>query len=931
MIIRKFLLSALAALILAPASFSQETEVMYLSGKGFDIAVKWEFFVTKGRKSGEWTTIPVPSNWELHGFGNYNYGHDTPKHDEEGLYRYSFEVPANWKGKTVEIVFEGSMTDTEVKINGQLAGDPFQGGFYRFSYDITHLLEFGAENMLEVRVSKVSADESIEQAERQGDYWVFGGIYRPVYLNAYPSEYIAHTAIDALADGSFLVNVHPLNVRRATNVEAQIMTLDGERVGQPFSAAVSRNQEMVTLTSQLDDIDTWSPEFPNLYTVELRLRDRRNNVHVVRERFGFRTVEVIEGNGIFVNGEKIKFRGVNRHSAWPESGRALSRELNIADINLMKDMNMNAVRMSHYPPDRDFIEACDSLGLFVINELAGWQRPPYDTEPGRILVEAMIKRDVNSPSIIMWANANEGGGNHELDDDFAIHDPQNRPVIHPWKKFRGLDTQHYKPWNYGSGEWFTGRDIFFPTEFLHGLYDGGSGAGLEDYWKIMWEHPLSAGGFLWVFSDEGVVRTDMDGWIDTDGDHAPDGILGPYREKEGSYFAIKEIWSPVHIPMKFLVPGFDGRVKVENRFNYTSFDQCNFTLDLAMLPGPFSGETGYTVYRSLTPSVPPLKPGEHGYIDLNLPDGWQEVDLLLLSATDPHGREIFTWTWPVPSASEMAERVLRDGGRPAGEIAARENADYVIITNGKTEVSFSKSNGMLAGIVHDGQKISLGEGPQLEQANNVRFGEIVHYKEGDKYIVEVPHAGGPVINPRWIMHPDGWLELDVDFRMNGVFDNLGVNFSYPEENVTGMRWMGRGPYRGWKNRMRGQQFGVWHKDYNNTITGESWDYPEFKGHHAEMYWAVIETTETPVTVVTRSNDLFLRMLTPDVTEIETEGKPQIAPPFPDGDISFLYGINAIGTKFHPAERLGPQSQKIRQFWSLEPNQRINVFFRFGEE
>ena len=142
---------------------------------------------------------------------------------------------------------------------------------------------------------------------------------------------------------------------------------------------------------------------------------------------------------------------------------------------------------------------------------------------------------------------------------------------------------------------------------------------------------------------------------------------------------------------------------------------------------------------------------------------------------------------------------------------------------------------------------------------------------------------------------------------------------------------GQGPYRVWKNRMRGQQFGVWHKEYNNTITGESWDYPEFKGHHAEVYWAVIETTEAPIIMVTRSNDLFLRMLTPDAPEEETEFKPHIAPPFPDGDISFLYGINAIGTKFHPAERLGPQSQRIRQFWTLEPNQRINVLFRFGEE
>jgi beta-galactosidase/beta-glucuronidase len=160
-----------------------------------------------------------------------------------------------------------------------------------------------------------------------------------------------------------LINVYPENLRRATEITAQVKTLNGENVGEPFSASVSRGQNMVTLTSGLENIKTWSPEFPELYTVELRLKNRNSDIHVTSERFGFRTVEVIEGNGIFVNGEKIKFRGVNRHSFWPESGRALSKELNIADINLMKDMNMNAVRMSHYPPDKNFIEACDSLGF----------------------------------------------------------------------------------------------------------------------------------------------------------------------------------------------------------------------------------------------------------------------------------------------------------------------------------------------------------------------------------------------------------------------------------------------------------------------------------------------------------------------------------------------------------------------------------------
>ena len=128
---------------------------------------------------------------------------------------------------------------------------------------------------------------------------------------------------------------------------------------------------------------------------------------------------------------------------------------------------------------------------------------------------------------------------------FCEQDIQKRPVIHPWEVFSGFETTHYREYNYGIGNYDHGHDILMPTEFLHGMCDGGHGAGIEDYWKAMWNNPLSAGGFLWDFADQGVVRTDKNGEIDTDGNHGPDGIVGPYHEKEGSFFTIKEVWSPI--------------------------------------------------------------------------------------------------------------------------------------------------------------------------------------------------------------------------------------------------------------------------------------------------------------------------------------------------------------------------------------------------
>ena len=211
------------------------------------------------------------------------------------------------------------------------------------------------------------------------------------------------------------------------------------------------------------------------------------------KRFGFRTFEVRPGDGLYLNGQKIRLKGVCRHSFWPDSGRCLSREISYADVRLIKEMNMNAVRMSHYPPDEHFLDACDELGLYVLDELAGWQKPPYDTEIGKKLVKEMVTRDVCHPCILFWDNGNEGGWNRELDDQFALYDPQNRTVLHPWENFNGVDTAHYRNYEITQKK-LSGSTLYMPTEFLHGLYDGGHGAGLDDYWKLMYASPDGSGG-----------------------------------------------------------------------------------------------------------------------------------------------------------------------------------------------------------------------------------------------------------------------------------------------------------------------------------------------------------------------------------------------------------------------------------------------------
>ncbi|TWJ03185.1 beta galactosidase small subunit [Mucilaginibacter frigoritolerans] len=887
-------------------SHAQATQKVYLSGTDKDHTVNWDFFINTGQKSGAWSKIAVPSNWELQGFGTYNYFQDTQNPEEQGIYKYHFNSPAAWLNKKTFIVFEGAMTDTKVMINGQLAGPIHQGGYYRFKYDISNLIKAG-DNLLEVTVSKKSANASINLAERRADFWQFGGIFRPVYLEVVPQNYIDHITSDAKADGSIKVDVYAPNVTADNVITAQLLTLAGQKIGKELSIAAVAGQPAISLRGSFEGVIPWNPEFPKLYNLIVSIKDRDGRIiHTIMQRIGFRTMELRLHDGIYVNGKKVILKGVNRHSEWPESGRTLSKDISITDVNLMKDMNMNAVRMSHYPPDQHFLDVCDSLGLFVLDELTGWQNK-YDTIIGKKLVKEMVVRDVNHPSIIFWDNGNEGGWNTALDDQFKLYDPQNRVVLHPWEKFNGTDTRHYPDYNYVVNSALYGNDVFFPTEFMHGNYDGGAAAGLEDFWNAILKHPYGAGGFIWVFADGGIRRVDKDSTMDTANDSAPDGILGPHREKEGSYYTIKELWSPVVIDRKIITPQFDGRIAVENRYSYTNLNQCRFKWQLVNFPA--AGDTATGAITGAQYDLPDfnLAPGEKGLLQLKLPENWANYDALYLTATDPHGRELFTWTWPIKLPDQIKKPDIH---WTASKTSTEESASSLIVNASGIKYFFNKTNGQLQKVINSKGEISL-TGP-VEAGISHNLVQLKSYAEGANFIVEPVYEGSTYFNVKWIFAPGKAVELQYQYTLEkhwsqqtGV-DFAGITFNYPEEKITGMKWLGRGPYRVWKNRMKGQQFGVWHKNYNNTITGASWNYPEFKGYHADLYWAVIENKESPFTVYTDDQSIFLQMLKPDHSKYEHES---LKAAFPEGDIGFLNSIAPIGTRFQNPALLGPQSQK----------------------
>lgn len=901
------LLIAISVLVSAIAT---NAERVYLSGKGPSDAVEWDFKVSKGRKSDSWAKIPVPSNWEQEGFGGYDYGHVAPqdKNDEAGTYRVKFHAPAEWRDKVVRLVFEGSMTDTSIKVNGKPVGSVHQGGYDRFHFTLTdtgrygqHAFNVGKENVLEVLVSKKSANASLEVAERKADYWVFGGIYCPVYFEVLPKTFINRVAIDANADGRFSMDVFPqVHLPRhkgggnhVDEIVAQIETLDGKPVGKPVSATLSGGgASRVKLESELAGVKPWSMEHPNLYNVHVSLKREGKTLHETRERFGFRTFEVRAGDGLYLNGKKLLIRGVNRNGFRPDTARALDPEEEWEDARAIKEMNANAVRC-HLPPSTSFLEACDELGLLFVTERTNWQRPVTDTLVAREIVYNLVTQVHNHPCLVMWANGNEGGFNHEVDELFALLDKQERPVIHPWATFDDIDTWHYVSYGKLREKLEKGTKIFLPTELLHGLFDGGHGAGLEEYWKLMRKYPLSAGGFLWCWGDAALLRTDQNGKLDTDGNHSADGIVGPYGEKEASWYTIREIWSPIHIPLETLPSNFDGVLPVENRFNETNLKQCLFgwrTMD---------ANGNEVVQRALVASdVAPGKTGE-----LVVPLTGTQGDILQVVAIDPtRRREIMSWSWPLRAARiPYADR--------GSDIRATPVAGNLFhIKMGDTEWKFSEQTGQLlecsGGIGKGPVLYAASEKDALVLSNDWKAKAV---QKGDSVVIDSANANGSRFT--WTLKPGGGVKLDYAFaKIDEALTYCAVGFDLAEDQVASKRWLGDGPFRIWGNRQKGGRYGLWENEYNDGITGVNWIYPEFKGIFGNVDWMQVEMKSGAKILVETEPGSDVGVLRPKNAVGDKKTGPRTATwSYPgEGGLFLFHKVPAVGTKFKEPSGVGPQ-------------------------
>ncbi|MGQ1783623.1 glycoside hydrolase family 2 TIM barrel-domain containing protein [Saccharicrinis sp. GN24d3] len=886
---------------------------VFLSGQDAATAIDWEFKISDGRNSGFWTTIPVPSNWETEGFGYYLYGMDKMEKRTPplGYYRHSFSF-SKQKAKRYFITFQGAMTDTKVTLNNKEVGF-HQGGFTEFKYEVSDALKDG-ENRLEVEVNSTSTDASLAAAERYADFWLFSGIFRPVFIDEVPDEFIENVAIDAQMTGDFKMWVYTNGVEEANTISAQVYDAKGHKVGKSFSAKIQG--EKTGLVSGFDDVGLWSHEFPQLYSVEVQLKNKNKVLHTYTQKFGFRTFEVRDHDGFYLNGKRILLKAANMHSFSPETGRTLAKADMEENIRIMQNLNMNCVRPCHYPPDTYLFDLCDSLGLLCMDETTGWVKP-LATPIGTQIVKEIVTRDVNHPSIILWSNGNHNAHNPELDLVFHQWDIQKRRPLKNAPKngdiFRGytpewdiVNTTYYPNYETVKCALFEQDHIYLPNETLHALYDGGGGANLKTYWDMFEASEVGGGLTIWALFDEGLMRTDMGYIVDNQGAKAADGIIGPHGEWDGSSYAVREIWSPVVIGNKNIGVDFDGTLEVHNKFSFTNLNQCHIEWKLINFANPDGTPNGHRTVASGKIDAN-VAAGEKGTLSFEIPESYVNNDALGIQVYDTKGIQVYDKRMPITTSKRPDFRGSFNAGYKQSKVDAFTFQRY------KTTLKFDRNSGILLSVLDNGKLTSLANYPFLTFGeadttlvnSSVKISHVSVNQEGNDWIIEAKDTKG-FDYLKWTLKANGEIALDYAYTLDeGKYHYAGIGIEVRAEDVLRKRFLGQGPERIWSNRKEGGVLDVYSVEKRVNIPGQVYNAPAFEGCFAPWNWAVFYLDNHLNLGFKNQSDVILGVLNP--TNAKDPKQAQWTYPTREGFFFFDY-ISAVGSKWKKPTEFGPDAQ-----------------------
>lgn len=625
-----------------------------------------------------WNPIEVPGNWELQGWGTAIYTNSiypfepvdppyVPKDDSPvGTFQRTFRVPADWHGQQITLHFEGVSSAFYCWLNGQLVGF-HKGSRVPAEFDITPLLQPG-DNILSVQVHRWSDASYLEDQ----DHWRLSGIHRDVYLAAAPStqiyDFFARTDLaDDLHQGTLKVRVDLRSfvstVTAGWSVEGQLYDESGRSVlPHPMQVAAEKlvrrpwlhrgNPSFDDLTATIAEPRPWSAEQPYLYTLTLALKNERGEVVESRScRIGFRTV-TIRDRQLLINGRSVKLYGVNRHDFHEVKGKTVPEETMRRDVELMKQLNFNAVRTSHYPNNPRWLELCDEYGLYVIDEadlethgIGGrLANDPMWTAAFLERAQRLVERDKNHACVISWSLGNESGTgpNHaamagwirEYDSSRFIHyegaqgntsradfdQKPDRPYVDVVSRMYN-DISTLVRWATDPRET---RPVMW-CEYAHAM--GNSLGNFYKYWDVIRSHDALIGAFIWDWTDQGILRADPSGrksWlyggdfgdkINT-GNFCFNGLLSPDQTVKPAGWEAKKIQQPIVITRE---PGALNRFRIVNWYDFTHL-------------------SGFAISWELTENGSVLQQGE-----------------LPARATAPRGQDTIEIPWREPTLKPGAE------------------------------------------------------------------------------------------------------------------------------------------------------------------------------------------------------------------------------------------------------------------------------------
>ncbi len=848
-----------------------------------------------------WSNIPVPSNWEREGHGHaiyvnvpYPFEIDEPNvpvdENPVGSYRRDFDMPSDWQGDEVFLNFGAVSSAFYVWINGEYVGYS-EGSKTSSEFKVSDHVQVGT-NTIAVEVYRWSTGSYLEDQ----DFWSLSGIQRDVKLYARPKarvrDYFVHAGLaNEYRDGVFrleteFVNDSPEPIEETLSVEIR----DGADV-------VFSTQDTIVLepgatshqvSTRLENVNRWSAESPNLYTMLLSLGGE-----TISQRVGFRTVEISNGR-FLINGRHVRLKGTNLHEHHDDKGHVVDEETMLEDIRLMKAANLNAVRNSHYPHQERWYELTSEHGLYVVDE-ANIESHGYGYDHDKTLgnkphwmphhvdrTQRMLERSKNFPSVVIWSLGNEAGDGVNLGAtyDWIKSRDLSRPVQYETEGNieevgeRHSDFHSSMYWRYWDLEQYaqTSNDRpFILIEYAHSM--GNSTGNLQEYWDVINRYEILAGGFIWDWVDQGLLEHNEDGepyWT-YGGDYGPvnvpssgnfnfNGVVFPDRRVQPAYWEVKRVYQYVDLLAADLQR---GDVTVVN--NYDFIDLSEFELQWEVTADGRAVQNG--VARDLD-----IGPESSGHIRLQydlrtLRDGPEYHLNLRLVAPETRGL--------LPAEHIYAENQLSlpvssspfaNAKNTNGTVDLEQTESGIHVIAGDTQALISAETGLLSSLRHAGRELLLtpltpnfwraptdndfGNYMQdwaaaWEQAGRNRTLEsleALNSADGSTDIRAVyaftDDAGNRlgVWRSIYSFSPSGAIDVANAFeREDGlpVIPRIGMNVEVLRD-LNKVEWFGRGPFENYSDRKLAAMAGR----YANNVADHYVPYmrPQENGYKTDVRW-----------------------------------------------------------------------------------------------